>query len=101
MPISVIPICAVESSLPGSAARSIAVRAPLRPPRAIASSRGLRDETIDSSLIANTPFSAMSATMMTQSIQGKGEAAWSTWPGLLAAKRAGGQPRDRAAFAQP
>ena len=67
-----MPICTVERKRPGSEARSSAVCAPRRPARAIAFSRGLRDETIASSDMANTPFSSTSSRMMSTSSQGKG-----------------------------
>src|SRR4051812_12147148 len=68
----VIPIWTVERKRPGSAARSSAVWAPRRFALAIALRRGLREETIASSAIANTPFRAMSSRMTTTSNQGNG-----------------------------
>ena len=72
IPIRVMPICTVERKRPGSEARSSAVCAPRRPERAIAFSRGLREETTASSDIAKTPFRQTSRRMMTTSSQGKG-----------------------------
>jgi hypothetical protein len=47
-------------------------RRPLLPVRAIASSRAVRAETIASSDIEKTPFTAISTRMIATSIQGKG-----------------------------
>src|SRR5829696_5473823 len=67
-----MPICTVDRKRPGSAARSSAVWAPHRPDLAIVLRRGLRDETIAISAIANTPFRAISMRMTTTSNQGNG-----------------------------
>ena len=80
MPISVIPIWTVDRKRPGSAARSSAHLAPLLPPLAMAFSRASRDETIASSLIANTPLRAISARIRTTSSQGMGRR-WSLMGG--------------------
>ncbi len=71
-PMPVIPTCTVERKRPGSEARSIAVCAPRDPFLAIALSRGLREDTIDSSAMANRPLRPTSSSRMTTSIQGKG-----------------------------
>ena len=70
--IRVMPLWTVERKRPGSAASSSAVWAPRRPARAIAFSRGRRDETIASSDMASTPFRITSSRMMITSHQGKG-----------------------------
>ena len=106
-----MPIWTEDRNLPGSAASSSAAAGPLRPERAIASSRALRDETIASSLIANTPFNATSARMMRTSIQGKGGSGAigvglslphkSGGDNRLNARRAGKVRRARKRAAQP
>src|ERR1700754_3900955 len=72
MPISVMPIWTVDRNLPGSAASLIAVAAPLLPARANAASAAGGAETIASSDIEKTPFTATSTRMIATSIQGKG-----------------------------
>ena len=72
MPIKVMPICTVDRKRPGSAARSSATFAPLRPAFSMACRRGRRADTIASSDMAKMPLSATSARMMTMSTQGKG-----------------------------
>ena len=67
-----MPICTVDRKRLGSAASSSAALAPADPDLAIAFNRASRDETIASSLIANTPLSAISARIRTMSNQGMG-----------------------------
>ena len=78
--ISVIPLCTVDRNRPGSEARSSEHCAPRFPALAIAFRRASRAETIASSLIDNTPFTATSARMRRTSIQGIGSK-WSLMGG--------------------
>ena len=67
-----MPICTVDNNRDGSELSCIAIRAPVRPRRAIASSRALRADTIDSSAIANSPLIRMRIRMTATSIHGNG-----------------------------
>ena len=72
MATSVMPICADDRNLFGSAASFSAAAAPLLPLAASPRSRGRRDDTMASSDMARKPLSPISARMITASNQGKG-----------------------------